>query len=376
MKVRGGRGIHVHETQHGYVLTADPVYIVQVIAGTGGTSLSGHLAAANPHSQYQLRSEKGNASGYAGLNGSGYVPHGQLGSGGGGSAKFLREDNTWQTAGTTDHAALASNLAWTTSGHTGTGPSLAGFDSSNAATTYTIPELVSDAIIAVGSTFFEDFLIDSTTTVVGAGRVLVEATGVNPGTDYDTTAADANHPGVVVTTTGTTGTGQCSNKIARENSILLGGGEVVYQQVLKIPTLSDATDRYHLLVGLYDTVTIAGVQNQVDSVAFVYDNGTVMTSSGGGGNWQCMTTSNSTRTFADSGTAVGTGWVNLKIVVNAAATSAKFYIDGTLVHTATTNIPSGAGRDTGAGWSLAKSAGTTARTVRVDCVAFRANVSR
>lgn len=278
--------------------------------------------------------------------------------------------------GTLDHAALTSNLGWASSGHTGVADRVAGFDGSGNATTYTIPELISDSIINAGSPFFEDFLIDSTTTVVGAGRVLVDATGINPGTDYDTTAAEANHPGVVVTTTGTSGTGQCSNKIARENSILLGGGEVVFQAVLQIPTLSDGTNRFHLIVGLYDTVTIAGVQNQVDSVAFVYDNGTVMTSSGGGGNWQCMTTSNSSRTFADSTVAVTTGWVNLKIVVNAAASSAKFYIDGTLVHTATANIPSGAGRDTGAGWSLAKSAGTTARTVRVDCVAFRANVSR
>lgn len=40
--------------------------------------------------------------------------------------------------GTMNHAALTSNLAWATSGHTGTASRLAGWDGSNAATTYPI----------------------------------------------------------------------------------------------------------------------------------------------------------------------------------------------------------------------------------------------
>jgi hypothetical protein len=76
---------------------------------------------------------RGQASGYPSLNSSGYVPHGQLGSGGGGATKFLREDNSWQTvSGGSDHAGLTS-LAWTASGHTGTASRLAGFNGSGAA---------------------------------------------------------------------------------------------------------------------------------------------------------------------------------------------------------------------------------------------------
>ena len=40
---------------------------------------------------------RGVANGYPSLNASARVPHAQLGSGGGGSTKFLREDNSWQT---------------------------------------------------------------------------------------------------------------------------------------------------------------------------------------------------------------------------------------------------------------------------------------
>lgn len=76
---------------------------------------------------------KSQVNGYASLNSSGYVPHGELGSGGGGSSKFLREDNTWQTvSGGSDHAGLTS-LAWTASGHTGTASRLAAFDGGGAA---------------------------------------------------------------------------------------------------------------------------------------------------------------------------------------------------------------------------------------------------
>jgi len=41
------------------------------------------------------------------------------------------------SGGTTDHAALSSNLAWATSGHTGTASRLAGFDGAGAAAYYT-----------------------------------------------------------------------------------------------------------------------------------------------------------------------------------------------------------------------------------------------
>jgi len=57
---------------------------------------------------------------------------------------YQSSSGTWIDAaptggsGTTDHAALSSNLAWTTSGHTGTASRLAGWDGSNVATTYQI----------------------------------------------------------------------------------------------------------------------------------------------------------------------------------------------------------------------------------------------
>jgi hypothetical protein len=79
-----------------------------------------HIAASAPHSGHEETANKNAVSGYAGLDGSGYVAHAQLGSGGGGSTKFLREDSTWQTVagGVTDFGDLSDVAAAVTSGAT------------------------------------------------------------------------------------------------------------------------------------------------------------------------------------------------------------------------------------------------------------------
>ena len=87
---------------------------------------------------------KGASGGYAPLNGSSLVDYGYLGTGGtGAGTRFLADNGTWKAGGggggTLDHAALTSNLAWSTSGHTGTPSRLAVFDSSGAAAELAMP---------------------------------------------------------------------------------------------------------------------------------------------------------------------------------------------------------------------------------------------
>ncbi len=63
----------------------------------GGVTDHGALSGLgdDDHGQYQLRSERGSANGYAGLGASGYVPTAQLGSGSASSGTYLRGDQTW-----------------------------------------------------------------------------------------------------------------------------------------------------------------------------------------------------------------------------------------------------------------------------------------
>ena len=74
------------------------------------------------------------------------------------------------------------------------------------------------------------------------------------------------------------------------------------------------------------------------------------TDSVNGGRWQAVTRSNNVETAVDTGVTVGvnTTYV-LRVNTNAAGTEVVFRIDGAVVATITTNIPTGAGRETGAG---------------------------
>jgi len=61
-------------------------------SGTAASAVSSHEAAGDPHSQYQKESEKGQANGYASLDGDGLVPEDQLpeGTGGGPLVKMFQ----------------------------------------------------------------------------------------------------------------------------------------------------------------------------------------------------------------------------------------------------------------------------------------------
>lgn len=162
-----------------------------------------------------------------------------------------------------------------------------------------------------------------------------------------------NAAGILQLVLGTTTTGALSIACSLFTEILFGLGVTRFKARAKIKTLSTGTDTYVARIGFIDSVTV----ESTDGVFFRY------TDSVNGGKWQAVTRSNSVETATDTGiTAQIPNWNLFYIVVNAAGTSAAFYIDGTLVATNTTNIPTGASRDTGYGISVQRSAGTTSFT--------------
>ena len=212
--------------------------------------------------------------------------------------------------------------------------------------------------------YVNDFLNNVATTAPGND---LQATNSGTGTGTNSQTTDGtNRIGLVRSTTGTTATGRTA--IATSGSaVRLAGGAWVYENSFNITTTSNATERYQLLIGFIDTYTAV---NQVDGVYMLYDEGGASTGSTATGNWQTVTASNSTRTFNQNpGTAVAVAqgtWTTVRIEISADGTSVVFKVNGTIVGTHTTNIPTGAGRETGFGWLLMKSVGTTARTVDFD----------
>lgn len=177
-------------------------------------------------------------------------------------------------------------------------------------------------------------------------------------------AGEGNHPGVRIYSTGTTTTGY-ARSVRRTDGILLGGGQLRYIAIIRLPVLSTASDEYVFRVGLGDST--AGTA-AIDGVYFEYDRAT------SGDYWRVVTASNGSRTStALDGTGGNTTsavaaatWYRLEAVVSPDGSSVTFYVNGTAVKTHSTNIPTGAGRETGIYFSILKSAGTTARTAEID----------
>lgn len=197
-----------------------------------------------------------------------------------------------------------------------------------------------------------DFLNGLTGTVFGdasAGANAAVAGGIG----------DLSHVGVAECTTGTTALGRAGG-ITGLSSIRFGGGVWLWEATVRAPTLSTVGEEYIDRLGFLD----ASAADATDGAYFEYDR---LTS---GNFWRIKTAAAAARTASVVGAVAAATWYRLGIAVAADASSVDFYIDGELVGTHTTNIPTGAGRETGVGFLITKSAGLTARTLEVDKVAF------
>jgi hypothetical protein len=184
----------------------------------------------------------------------------------------------------------------------------------------------------------------------------VSGSGATVGDDNDDNPSQI---GIVYCSTGTDTTGR-AGVISAAGALRFAGGRHRVRWDIKLNNLSDGTDTYTVRIGFLDLVS----GEPVDGCYFRY------THSVNGGKWQAVTRSNDVETATDTNVAAGTAWAYLEIEIGADANSAAFYAGGTLRATNTTNIPSGAGRLTGLGAGIIKSAGTTARLLLLDLMAY------
>lgn len=170
-------------------------------------------------------------------------------------------------------------------------------------------------------------------------------------------AAIAGHPGVVEITTGSTtatsnGILKSITPLTSTPKILVGSGELIYETLIEIPTLFGGANTGNLRAGFMDEISGAptqGVHMQYDDTATV---------------WRLFCR-NGTSSSVNGGTTVTTGWHYIKVVVNAAGTSAELFVDNVSQGTVATNLPA-----SGVTWGnqCQKTAGTTALVQRVDFI--------
>lgn len=163
-------------------------------------------------------------------------------------------------------------------------------------------------------------------------------------------AATAGHPGVYRISCGTTSAAGRSALYCGQSVLQLGGGSIEVEMGINIGQVPDGTNTFTIEAGLGDTPS----GTTTDGVYFYFDRAVSTT------NWLARAVSNSVGNNTDTGVALATGWVSLKIVIDANATEVKYYINGTLVATVTGDIPSAAGRSCAPQFKVTGSAGTGA----------------
>lgn len=190
----------------------------------------------------------------------------------------------------------------------------------------------------------------------------------NNSTGFITTqATDQDAVGVAVFTTSTGASARAALISYVTTCIRLGGGEAIFETRVRLGNLSDGTNTFTVRFGFMND---AG-GDAPNGVFFRYTHGT------NSGNWQGVARTNSVETSVNTSTApVTSGWQKMRIVVNAAGTRADFYINGTNVGNVQSNIPTAAGRETALGACIIKSAGTTARTLLMDYLAWQITLKR
>lgn len=215
--------------------------------------------------------------------------------------------------------------------------------------------------------FFTDCVntfIASASGVVGDDMAMITSGTAGAGASVNTTGAVANRPGVVAVSTGTNAAGYVGTFAG--SGLKLTGGAWVYEIAVRVPTLSTSGERFVFKCGLLNTISAI---DELDAVSFIYDEGGVSTGSSASANWQLCAANASTRTYATTSIAVAANtWTKLRIEVNAAGTSAQFYVDDVSAGSPiTTNLP-GSTRNISISTFIMKNVGTTARTVDLDYV--------
>lgn len=198
--------------------------------------------------------------------------------------------------------------------------------------------------------------IESECNAVGA--LTIAQIGTGAGTFFGV-AGSGHYQTIAQQTTGTTATGRSAIGTFTSTSVVLGTQAVKFCTIVATPQLSTGAQTFIWQIGFLDNQAGASV----DGLWFEY------THSVNSGKFTCNVSSNSfaNSPIFDTGVTVAINtWYLLEIEVNAAATEAKFYLNGSLIHTTTTNIPSGAARATGCVVNTRKTVGTTAITTNID----------
>lgn len=200
--------------------------------------------------------------------------------------------------------------------------------------------LYTDFVQGSGAAISDSLSFTSTNT--GDGSLSVSTTGVD---------STMQALGVVQIASGTT-TAASASMMSSSNRLLAGWAEMTCRGRMWLDSVGTVTDTYQFTYGFMDTTGVT--VDHVDGAYFRFNGDGVNTF------YECVTSNNSSRTSTTTTVSVVANQIQgFKIIINNTGTSCDFYIDGSLVATHTTNIPSSANRFFTMGGKMNKTLGTT-----------------
>jgi hypothetical protein len=227
-------------------------------------------------------------------------------------------------------------------------------------------DIVEDFNKTKGIYYFEEFM-GSQAGQQNTNYSGVTSTQSGTGASCITTATitnRTNQQGVVRASTGSTLAGSAGFTYGGQ-TLFRGTGAITLETYTTIETLSTLVERFYNYFGYVGTGSAVNPNN---GIFFLYDEGGLLGfgASAASPNWKCVTINSTVRTFTITSIPVVAGqWYKLRININAASNSVEFYIDGVLVATHTTNIPTVA-TATSITSLITKTIGTTARAIQTD----------
>ena len=178
------------------------------------------------------------------------------------------------------------------------------------------------------------------------------------GAGVTSSAATSASPAYRSLSTGTTTTGAASITSFKGPPVtsyaVSHSAHIIASGQIRVPTLSDATNRFVLEIGLAST---SGVAETVTGCFLRYSDNI------NSGKWQVVSENSTTETTGDSGVTVAAdGIYRYTISLDAGGYEANFWLNGVHVGTLSTNTP-GSGTELAHRQLIRKTAGTTARTL-------------
>lgn len=184
------------------------------------------------------------------------------------------------------------------------------------------------------------------------------------GATIDPLIHDLSHPGVIrLTTQNASSRSLIGREIASntDHVYLTGCTKVIWEGLVRVPTLSDATDEFDVYVGVGKSTGFDD-NDFTNGAFFAYDR------NGLGTTWYGRTDSGGTTSSADTTVTVGTGWHYLRLELTPGV-DCKFFVDNytsTADSTSSTNLPGASDGSTLGMFKMVKTAGTNARSFDID----------